>query len=76
MIIHSLIRLSNFILIIFLLDLCVGNVYYLSMLRKNIMITKKLEEKVQKVADEEGISFSEMLRRIMNYFFSKQGGVK
>ena len=44
------------------------------MKRKNVMITDKQVNKTKKEAEKLGISFSEMLRKIIDKFFRDAGG--
>ena len=44
------------------------------MIRRNVMITEKQEIQIKKKAEKQGISFSEMLRKIIDRFFEKRTG--
>ena len=41
------------------------------MKRKNVMITEKQEARVKAEADSQGTSFSELLRKIIDWYFSQ-----
>ena len=45
-----------------------------SMRRKNVMLTDQQVSKIKEEAEKRGISFSEMLRKIIDKFFRDAGG--
>ena len=57
-----------------LLDEYARSVYKGSMRRKNVMLTDQQVSKIKEEAEKRGISFSEMLRKIIDKFFRDAGG--
>jgi len=56
------------------LDECAKSVYKGDMKRKNVMLTDQQVSKIKEEAEKRGISFSEMLRKIIDKFFRNAGG--